>query len=737
MKKILTLLLFAISLKAYIVKDIEFRGLVHLSQNSAYELLGFEKNSYISPEQINKSIKNLYDRGYFRDISVDYDDSSEKLTYTFEEKRRISRVALKGFLDSDEEKQTEFLEIKKGSLYDEVRVKQIENRILEALNYKGNVDNRVEVTETKLDNGTTQLEFIAREGEEIIIEDLHLIGAESLSHNDIQKSMANREKEGFGWLLGRNSGEMKIKELEIDSARIKEYYMTKGFLDVVVSKPFADIEFNRYTAKVTYKIDEGDVYHVSGTEVEIDTDGIINIDEVMEDFWIERGDRFNIKWFRKDIDILKTAVADKGFAFVNVIPDLERDEKNNLVKIKYKIFVNQKVKIRDVIVADNRLTLDKVVRREVFLAPGDWYNLTDIRDSKMALGRLGYFEKVELVEKKVSETELDLIVIVKEARTGSIQIGGGYSTYLGFTFDAGVSDRNVFGSGIDLGFNLQYSQLSTNYTISVSNPRLFDSLYSGSLSLSHSKFDYGIYEVENNGFAVSIGRRITRHITANLGYSYYKYLYNDVDEEYLDDLESYTKHSIPMSLTFNNTDDYFLPRRGFIISDSVEYAGIAGDAKFIENQLSFNAYKGVEDYIDYDIIFRYKSKLRRMWDTGFIPLNESLHMGGIGSVRGYNPYSFPNRDFEEYQDMKANMSFTHSFEVSLPISSEAKLRWTPFIDYGWLGEDKFDDFHRGGYGIALEWISPMAPIMFVFSRPFNDRAGDEISKFEFTMGRRF
>ena len=65
------------------------------------------------------------------------------------------------------------------------------------------------------------------------------------------------------------------------------------------------------------------------------------------------------------------------------------------------------------------------------------------------------------------------------------------------------------------------------------------------------------------------------------------------------------------------------------------------------------------------------------------------------------------------------------------------MRLTGFVDYGWIGVENFDMANRGGYGISLDWISPMAPIQFIFSRPFNDKPGDALSKFEFTMGRRF
>jgi outer membrane protein insertion porin family len=755
LKKIALIPIFLVSyLNSYIVSNIEFDGLRHLSENSAYELLDFEVNSYISDEQVNKSIKNLYKQGYFRDIYVEYFEQNETLLYRFEEKSVISKVTLEGFLDNDEDKQKEFLQLKRGTLLDKSKVRDAENRIVEGLNFKGSVDNLVEVKESKLANGTTKLEFIAREGEEIIIRDLDLDGAYSIDHDSIQSNMANREEEGFGWMMGRNSGEMKIRELEIDSARIKDYYMKKGYIDVTVSKPFADIDFNRYTSSLVYHIKEGEQYYISAIDIEIDKKGLIDIPELIDDLKLEEGDRFNINWLRKDIDLIKTAVADQGYAFVEINPDLQRDRDNLKVKIVYRITVNEKVKIRDVVVADNRATLDKVVRREIFLAPGDWYNLTDIRDSKNALGRLGYFEDIKIEEKRVSNTEMDIFVSVKEARTGMIQIGGGYSTFMGFTFDAGITDRNVFGSGIDLGFSLQYSKISTNYTFTISNPRLWDSLYSGSLSFSHSRFDYGGYEVENNGFSFSVGRRITRTIRATLGHSYSNIFYRSYDSDY-DDLESYIKASLNFGATFDNTDDYFVPREGFVLSNFVEYAnsGTANFmkdtfkeftpqenrivAEFVKNTLSFNAYKGLEDYLDFDLILRYKSRLRLMKDTGMVPLNESLHMGGVGSVRGYDPYSFPNRTLDEYIDTKAMKQFNHSFEVSMPISSQAKLRWTPFIDYGYIGVDEFDEIHRGGYGISIEWISPMAPIQFIFSRPFNDGYKDRTSKFEFSMGRRF
>ena len=740
------LLIFTTLNSSFIISKIEFQGLYHLSENSAKELLKFEEYNYVSEKEIDQSIKEMFKLNYFSDIYVDYLEESETIIFYFTEKPTLSKVSMIGFLDNDEEQQKQFLEIKKGSFLDKNRVQKTKNRVIEALDFKGTVDNIVEVKELLLDNGTVQLEFIVREGEEIIIDSLEIEGVTSLNFDDIEDEMTNREAQNFGWFFGRNSGEMKIKELEIDGSRIKDLYMQRGFLDVKVSKPFSDIDFNRYKASVKFKVQEGDQYSVSNIDIVIDK-SVIDINDSLSSLLLQKDEIFNIKKVRKDIQKLKSLVANQGYAFVEVNPDLDKNSEASTVSITYRIKSKEKVKIRDVIVSGNRITLDRIVRREVYLAPGDLYSLTDLIDSKNALGRLGYFEDVQIKEKKISEREIDLIISVKETRTGMIQIGGGYSSYLGLTFDAGINDRNIFGSGINLGFSVQHSKISTNYSITLTNPRIDDSLYSGSFSVNHSKMEYPSYTVEDLGFGLSIGKKFTRDIRGSAGYRYSDVLYSNIDEElsYQDGAtDSYIKSAISLSASYDTTDDYYLPRKGVVLSNTLEFAGVGGDANFLKNTISFNAYKGLEDIIDYDLILRYKSRLKSIGELGilgdnYIPLYESIHMGGIGSVRGYDSYAFPNRyiDDKKYENVRALNSFTNSVEASIPISKKAKLRLAGFIDYGWIGVDDFNMADRGGYGLSIEWISPMAPIQFIFSRPFNDEVGDEISKFEFTMGRKF
>ena len=742
-RNIVFFILVYFPLNAYMISAIEFKGLHHLSKDSALELMEIQKGKNATDKQINKSLKNLFKQNYFENIEVEYFENNQTILFRCYEKPTVAKVTIEGFMDMEEEQQEKFLEIKKGSFLDKNRIEKTKDRILEALKFKGTVDNIVEVKEEHLDNGTVKINFIVQEGKNIIIKSLIIEGAKSLSFDKLREEIANRNEESFSWFFGQYSGEMKIKELELDRLKLKDYYMQKGFLDVKVSQPIAKIDFNRYRATVKFKINEGIKYIVKKVDIKIDKQNLLDINNTINNsLKLTANKYFNIKKLRQDIQKLKNLIANQGYAFVKITPDI--DKKNGEVSVTYNIKTGELVYIHDVIISGNRLTLDRVIRREIYLAPGDLYNLTDLIDSKRSLGRLGYFDEVDIKEKRISKNQIDLIVKVKEGRTGMFQAGGGYSTYLGLTFDVGINDRNVFGSGLGLGFSFQYSKVSTNYSITLTNPRINDSLYSGTFSVHRNKMEYSEYTVKDIGFGMSIGKKFQRHLHGSVGYQYSDISYSDVDDDIsLDETSSYIKSSVSLSGVFDNTDDYYFPRSGVILSDYLELAGLGGDAKFLKNTLSFNAYKGLEDIIDYDLILRYKSRLRLINDSVFgsdsyLPLNESLYMGGISSVRGYDPYSFPDRGIEKYKSIKALKSFTNSIEASIPLSKKAKLRLTGFVDYGWIGTERIDNIaDRGGYGMVIEWLSPMAPIQFVFARTFNDKETDSTSRFEFMLGRKF
>jgi outer membrane protein insertion porin family len=730
------------------VTSIKYEGMVHISEAVAKQLNEVKVGEPLDPQRLDKTIKTFFDQGYFEDVWAQEEEGV--VTFYFKEKPIISKIELKGFKDNDEEAQKSLLQIDKGALYDEKRIESAKKRIVEALNQEGKIDSVVEVETTKLDNGSLSVKFIANEGEEIIIKELKYNGVSGLDPDEFDTIIANKERDFMGWMWGRNDGKMKIAELQYDPLRIHDYYMQFGYLNAKIDAPFVTVDFNRYEAKMSYNVFEGDVFRVSDILIFQDT-AVIEDQALLDVIALEKNKPFNIKTFRDDADRIKTKIADLGYAFVQVQPDLRQDKETKTVEVIYRIVPGKKVHIGNVIIAGNNRTLDRVVRRELFLAPGDLYSLTNLKDSRNALGRTGYFETNTIEEKRIDDETMDIIVQAKEAPTGNIQLGGGYGSFGGLMLSAAISDRNIFGSGITMGLNLEKSQRTSSYAFNISNPRLNDSDFSGNFAINNTSTEYDTYTTTSRGLSVGVGHRFSRYWSGYTGYSYSQNTYGgDLNESAFapGTFDSYAKSSVMASASYDSTDDYYVAREGMTFSQSFEKAGVGGDADFLKSRSTFGIYRGLQKLTDFDLILRYKARYNYVMKTGELPTNERFFMGGIGSVRGYQSYSISPVEIDPVtgeplqfnnivQKLGGEQTFSNSFELSFPLVPEARMRATAFVDYGMIGNNSPTEVKRGGYGVSLEWFSPVGPLQLVFSNPIGDKPGDDVVHFEFTIGQRF
>ncbi|MRI83298.1 MAG: outer membrane protein assembly factor BamA [Nitratiruptor sp.] len=725
----------AATMYAQEIRSIEFKGLLHLSPTVAREMVGLAPGDPIDMERIDQAIKRFYKQGYFKDIWVE--EEGGKLTFHFVEKPLIAQIEVVGYLQDRKEELPEILGLKKGDIYDEERIAQAIQRIKDYAKSKGYFDTVVEVETQKVGHNGVKVTFIVNKGEKIYIDRLTLCGAKRFDKDEIEDVIANRERHPFlGWMIGFDSGEVKLDELAKDRARIKNKYLTEGYLDVEVSDPLLRVNFDNYKAKLRYHIHEGEPYTVADVQIRL-LEPVIDEKELFEALKLRPGKTFNIEKMRKDMERLRIAIADKGYAFVRIVPDFKKDPQNHTVSIRYVINPGEKVYIRDVIISGNQRTLDRVIRRDVYLAPGDPFSYTDYQDSINALKRTGFFEEVQIEQRRVGPNEMDLLVRVKEMPTGNIMIGGGYSSYEGFIINAAINDRNIFGSGINGSLSVDFSSKSFRFNLGIYNPRVFDSEYSLGLNAYNTEFESYDYTQERKGVSLSLGRRFTRHLSGSLTYAYESNKLTDVayDSIYFQE-GTYTKSSLIPAITFDNTDDYYLPRSGVAAYGSIEYAGIGGDEEFVKYYLKGAYYLGLEDYLDYDLILRFKGKIGYIHDRGYLPVFEKFFLGGIHSVRGYQVASISPTD-DQGRLIGGKEMFVTSLEASIPLTDQKNMRLTFFVDYGGIGEESYTQITRSGAGVALEWVSPMGPIQLVFANALNDKPGDRTANFEFMIGQRF
>lgn len=477
MKKLfLASLISFTSLFGAVVNDLEFRGLVRISPDVVSEMIGISKGSSADVEVIDKAIKKLYSQNYFEDIWVE-DVGEGKLVFHIVEKPTIANIEVVGIGENDQDEIMGIIGIKKGQVYDKDKSKAAKLRLIKHYEQKGYFDTVVEESKEELSKSSLSLSFIINRGEEIFIQDIILCGAKNLEYSDIEPMIANKKPELLPWMWGFNDGKLRLSDLEYESERIKDVYMQNGYLDAVVSTPYLKAYMDSYTAELVYKIDEGKQYKINNIDITIPKE-IISKKELLDEMALSKGQVFDINRLRQDIKKIKYAVADLGYAYVQVFPNIDNNQNKALTNITINIIPGEKVYINEVIISGNQRTIDRVARREVYLANGDLYSKTDLDDSIGALKRTSYFETVFIEEKKLSKNKINLVVHVKEASTGAVGGGIGYGSSDGLLLNANVSDSNIFGSGLKASVDVERSDNELTGTISLQNPRLFDSVYS-------------------------------------------------------------------------------------------------------------------------------------------------------------------------------------------------------------------------------------------------------------------
>jgi len=667
--------------------------------------------------------------------------------------KTIDSIEIKGF---DGDKLKPIIGIKVGDKYTAAKVAKAKKIIREALKSAGY--QKTTVQSRVSDKGSAVgLVFDVKKGNKVTIKKINIVGNKKVPAKELTGKVVNKEAEFMGWFPGRSSGTANITQLKYDAMRVQDEYYKRGYIDAKVATPSLKVDPATSDATVTYRVKEGRQYKVSEVGLSMGRVAGLDAKTLRAELQLQKGKVFDVSKLRNDIKMISKKLADMGYAYVKVMPGFKKNARNLTMAVRYKVIPGKKVTISNVLVKGNKKTKENVVRRYVDLAPGDLYSYTALKESKKALSRTGYFEKAVIKPKKVSSTKMDLEVDVKEAKTGSFTIGGGYGSADGWMVDGSVKERNIFGTGMEVGASIDYSKVTQSYSLSLKNPRIFDSKYSFSMGIFKQESDYSERDTYDHlaykkkdeiGAYLSVGHQFTHNIYASIGYSYKDVEYNDINTSYPGyipgDYDNYVKSSIIGSLIYDSTDDYYVPREGFYAKIGFEYAGLgsapAGKrlAEFTKYDGKFAAYYGLRDQMNYDLILR--AKLRASYidhDTGkYVPVAERLYLGGASrGVRGFKSGTISpmTGGFRT----GGYRSYAASIEASIPLSEASKMRLTFFLDYGQIGIDKFDITQKS-VGAQLEWRSPFGPINLIFAKAIDpDEAHGETASFEFNIGGKF
>ena len=421
---------------------------------------------------VDADIKAVYRMGFFDNVWVVAEPAAAGvvLHYKVRERPYVSEVHFEGVDHGEVEDLEAVIGIRPRTVFDPGKAWKglaEARKVYADLGYPdASIDYSLEVGE----DGEAAVVYNVEEGKVVRIEEIRFLGVNAFSHRKLRRVMSIREEWMFSWATG--AGILNDDELATDVERLTAFYYDNGYIHVRVDEP--DVERRDDGLLVTVRIEEGPKFLVSAIDFRGD---VLRTAQVLRGVsGLEVGDVFQPSHLREAIFALTESYGDLGYAFAEVTPRTNVNEADAEVGVMFDITSNDEVSVRRIDVRGNTKTRDHVVRRELRLEEGGQFSGSGMRRSRAEVRRLGIFDEVEVSTNRVGEDgdEVDLIVKVKEGRTGTFSAGAGFSSADSFILNGRITERNLFGRGQTLSLGLDFGARRQNFRISLTEPWFLD-----------------------------------------------------------------------------------------------------------------------------------------------------------------------------------------------------------------------------------------------------------------------
>ncbi|MCX6905150.1 MAG: outer membrane protein assembly factor BamA, partial [Verrucomicrobia bacterium] len=270
--------------------------------------------------------------------------------------------------------------------------------------------------------GTVTFEIV--ETPKIKIIDVVFDNAQAFPQKKLRKAVKTRRTWMFAWLTG--AGKLKDEQLADDKERLNEYYHDAGYIDFELK----DIRYDHTTSNkliLHFILAEGRQYKVGATAIKGAV--LFPAQDIMKSLKMKVGATFTPKWLNKDIEAIQDFYGAKGYIDAKILARKIPNVEAGTMDMTYEVVEGDKSYIEKVEIKGNIKTKDKVIRRELAVAPGEVFDMVKVKRSKTRLEQMNYFERVDA---RPEDTDVpnrkNLVIGVDEKNTGNIMVGAGFSS---------------------------------------------------------------------------------------------------------------------------------------------------------------------------------------------------------------------------------------------------------------------------------------------------------------------
>ncbi|MCI0449611.1 MAG: outer membrane protein assembly factor BamA [Chlorobi bacterium] len=614
----------------------------------------------IPSDATQDAIMNLWNMKLFSDIQILVDKTigdGAYLVIKVQELPKLDNIKFTGndeFSDKDLE---EKIPLSAGQVIAPQTIKDIEYTISKMYEEEGYPLAEIKVDQFVNSYNEAQLRVKIQENNKISVRKIRFEGNKKVSSGDLKDAM--EETSERVWWQFWDKARFNRKAYEKDKDLILEYYREKGYKDAVILEDKLAYKNNKEDVDIIIKVDEGPRYRIGN--ITIEGNNVYKDSLLLGRLDFKRGDVYNMKKFQQNLrgNESQTDIAsmylDNGY--LGFQADVEEEVKdNNVVDLTVRIQENRQYRIGLISFSGNTKTQDKVIRRELFTLPGQYFNKTQMVRSMQQMSQLNYFnpEALSYDFLQRNDSTVDLVYIVEERSSDQLNASVGYSQSFGFSGSLGlvfnnfdISDPLSGGAGQILSLQWDFGTEGTfrTFRIGFTEPWLFNTPTSVGLDLYDTRQNY-TYQIQETGSTLTFGRRFKFPDDYFRGDWFLKFQRtNVINGANIYDEGIRTQISVGQYITRNSTNSPIFPSVGSKVVLSAEVAGanVIGTTNFYRLSFKSEAYKSLDNSGSLVLasLFDIES-ISSLSSDNYVPPNELLFMGGSGlayntvALRGYD-----------------------------------------------------------------------------------------------------
>ena len=730
--------------------DVQYTGPATISRARVLAQIRTKIGLPYSDTVAEDDIRTLYNTGQFQNVRIfgQPEGDGVKVIVAVQTRAMLNEIQIDGATRISPKKLRKNLGVKLNTPLREEDLEKGRQKIVETYQAHGFNDVEVTVHIEPIDatRGTSRAVYTVNEGIKGSVTSVRFEGNAHFSDRALRKQMKTRQKTIFAFV--DKSGRLDETQLQDDLQKIREFYQNHGYVDVAVR----DVRKERTSGgalQIVIVVDEGPLYHVG--KISFVGYKATNEQKLRALLKMKEGDVYSAKAIKDDAKAMADAYGSGGYVDLTVIPE-SSPAHGGLIDLTYRIEEGQRSYVERINIIGNTRTKDKVIRREVLIAPGDVFNTVRVETSKKRLENLGYFSKVETFPVDTGvEGRKNLDIQVEEKRTGSLNFGAGFSTVdslIGFieltqvNFDI-TNWPSLTGGGQKFRIRLQGGLQRKDAEVVLTEPWFMDRPIAVSFSGFYHEANYlsSLYDQRNYGFSLDVRKGILPYLYATLGYRLENIdafnIAASASPQLVAETGSSTKSVVTASLVFDRRDNPFLTRHGERITYTWWVAGPGGTEQIYGFDVEASKYW----HLPWDTILLVNAEVAGVdsWgdQTKLVKIYDRLFLGGSNNLRGFEFRDVGPKD-EDGEPLGGQSMARVTVEYTFPIIEKA--RGAIFYDTGFVNTNPWDyNFNNVasdiGFGLRLDL--PIGPLRVDYGIPLQQAGNHGSGKFNFNVGYQF